>query len=182
MARPGEARSPGAGEVKAPKSLTIKVDKVEQILGNIEALTKQRVMVGIPQEKNAERDDGTITNAEIGYINEFGEPEMNIPARPHLVPGIREAIPKIVPVMRKGAVAAMDGSAAAADALTAVGLIGQVAVQKKITDGPFQALSERTIYNRQHRRIAPRMGTKPLIDTGAYRQAITFVIRKLTGR
>jgi hypothetical protein len=59
-------------------------------------------------------------------------------------------------------------------ALHKVGLIGTSAVQAKITDGAFAPLAERNIKGRLRR---GRTGTKPLIDTGAYRRSFTYTIQ-----
>ena len=70
---------------------------------------------------------------------------------------------------------ALKGDADAGDkALHSAGLIAQNAVRNKITEGPFVPLAPMTLAKRKAR---GRTGEKPLIDSGAYRNAQTYVIR-----
>jgi hypothetical protein len=163
---------------------TIK-DLTPQVLTSIRAMANTRVMVGVPAE-NAFRapDPGeTVTppnNAEIGYINEFGDPASHIPPRPFLVPAMEAMQPEIIDRLHKIADAAIAGRGPEAvdRGLHVLGLRAQAAVRKKITDGPFAPLAPYTIWKRQNRK-APRMGTKPLIDTGALRRSINYAIRRI---
>jgi len=164
----------------AKSGVTMTKDDVDAILKQIRALTKQEVLIGVPDE-NAGRqpeqgeEQEPISNAEIGYVMEFGLPEKNIPARPHLVPGVEEAKDKLGDVLQAGAMKALSGDKQAADiALNKAGLVGQNAVRNKITEGPFVPLAPKTLADRKRR---GRTGEKPLIDTGAYRNSITYVIR-----
>ena len=162
---------------------TIK-DMTPEVLEAIRRLANTRVMVGIPAE-NAFRDPEpgeTATppnNAELGYINEFGEPAMNIPPRPFLVPAMTEIQPEIISRLNKAADTALAGrQEGVTKALMALGMRCASAVQLKITNGPFKPLAEYTIWKRQHRK-PPRMGTKPLMDLGHMRRAVTFAIRNI---
>lgn len=156
-------------------SVKITKDRVPDILRAIKDLTSKEVLVGIP-DTDAGRDEGAISNAEIGYLMETGSPAQNIPERPHLVPGVESAREKIEKRLKAGAQAALSGKASDVDAtLTAVGITAENAVKAKITDGPFTPLSPKTLAKRRAR---GRTGEKPLIDTGQYRRAITHVVRK----
>lgn len=155
-------------------------DKVDQILKSIRSLTKTEVLVGVP-DINAGRDPEPgeggqpLSNAEIGYLMETGVPEKNIPARPFLIPGVREAVEPIGKQMESGARKSLTGDTQAIDAtMNKVGLIAQNAVRMKITDGPFAPLAPKTLAKR---RAKGRTGEKPLLDTGQLRQSITYVIR-----
>lgn len=157
--------------------MTVKItkDRVGSILKAIRDLTAKEVLVGIPASASG-RDDGPIGNAGIGYLMETGSPSQNIPPRPHLVPGIEAARDKIEKKMRSGAKAALEGKAAGVSAaFTGAGIVAESAVKAKITDGPFEPLSPKTLAKRRAR---GRTGEKPLIDTGQYRRAITHVVRK----
>lgn len=156
-------------------------DRVPALLKSIRQLSDNHVLVGIPAEK-ADRDgpgeDGSVNNAMIGYINEFGSPAMNIPARPHLFPGVRSVKNDIVQRLKAAARVAILGSQLRVlQAQHTIGLVCQNAVRGKITEGLSPALSPKTLYNRKNRKIAPRMGEMPLIDKGIYRRSITYVIR-----
>ncbi len=164
----------------AKPGVTMTKDAFDDVLKQIRALTKQEVLIGVPDE-NAGRQpeqgekEEPISNAEIGYVMEFGLPEKNIPARPHLVPGVADAQEKLGDVLEAGAMKALAGDKQAVDtALNKAGLVGQNSVRNKITEGPFIPLSPKTLADRKRR---GRTGEKPLIDTGQYRNAVTYVVR-----
>lgn len=139
---------------------------------------RKRVAIGIPAESMhpGEKGEAPISNAVLGYLFEHGQPEKNLPARPHLVPGIESIREQAVERLKKAAAAAFHGDLDAPEkALNAIGLIGVAAVQQQITDGTFAPLSERTIKARLRR---GRTGTKPLIDTGAYRRSFTYTVTR----
>lgn len=175
-------------------------DKVEEVLKAVRTLTKNEVLVGIPGE-NAERQDAPgakpspVSNVQLGYIHEFGSPAQNIPARPFLIPGVQGAMSTLLPKLRKAGTQALDfkGASAVTEQLTAVGIAAASAVQLKITDGPFVPIKDATKRARLERKIGYRNASdarkasmmvkwmagdfSPLIDTGALRAAITFVVR-----
>jgi hypothetical protein len=142
-------------------------------------LLKREVLVGIPAA-NAARDpeSGETTaasNALIGYVMEYGSPAKNIPPRPFLHPGIADARAGIETHMKKAGQLALRGKPDEIEQeLEKVGLIAQASVQKKITEGPFEPLKPATLAARRRR---GRTGDRPLIDTGALRRSISYVIR-----
>ncbi|MFG1417178.1 hypothetical protein V5F38_05110 [Xanthobacter sp. V0B-10] len=157
-------------------------NKVSGVIASLKGLTKQDVLVGIPDE-NAPRTEAEeearrgepINNATIGYINELGSPAGNIPARPHLMPGIDRAKDKIASHLVTGAKGTLSGVADAASiALEKVGLEATSAVKMVITEVIPPPLAERTLADRKAR---GRTGETPLIDTGQYRNSITYVVR-----
>ena len=175
---------------------------------NVRRLLRQRLLVGIPAD-GAEREPepGEKTppnNATIGYVMEFGDDEKHIPARPHLVPGIRSVQSEIIDGLRKAGEDAFDRDFSQVQARFAkVGVIAVAAVQVKITDGTFAPLSERTIEARARRgrkgakqylkllgqgtprdvleNLGDQALVKPLIDTGQYRRAMTYVLKEGNG-
>lgn len=179
--------------------VTITKDELPRLLASVKQLTKRRVLVGISditaqREPNPDDPTADLNNAEIGYIHEFGAPEENIPARPFLMPGIMDARDKIIARLRKAGEAALAGKTVDIDrALTACGLETVDAVKNKIETGPFAPLAEITVRRRLTRTAAYKAATpqrkaklmqaflggvnKPLIDTGALRDSITFVLR-----
>lgn len=188
-------------------SLKVTIDRVKDVLASINTLTKHQVLVGIPDEKAERKPDPDephpLNNAEIGFLMETGVPERNIPARPFLVPGVKDNDEKIAKRYRAAAQKALDGDKAAVEkAHAAVGLETASAVRKKITDGPFAPLSEATLRARAARgrkgatrelkrraeggaadalnddgALISNVNAKPLIDTGALRRSVTYVIR-----
>lgn len=163
------------------KRVKVILDKTADVIKALRVLAESRVMVGVPSSA-AGRDLQTgepINNAQIGYIQEHGAPEANIPARPHLKPGVEQEKAAWTAKLRDAATAAFEGKPARADRnLHAAGLIGQRAVRNKIQTGPFVPLSPVTLAKRKSRKIAPRQGEKPLLDTGQYRNSITYVVRR----
>lgn len=147
-------------------------DGLPDLLRRMAAVAQRDVLVGIPAGE--QRDDGP-TNAEIGYQNEFGSPANNIPARPHLIPGVAAVQDKAVARLTQAASAAATGRMSDAERhLHAAGLIAQSSVRRTLTSAAYRPLSERTL---AERRARGRTGTKPLIDTGQYRNSITYVVR-----
>lgn len=178
------------------KSKILKSDKLGEVLKGIDALVGKRVLVGVPG-KTADRNQdeyGPMNNATLGYINEFGSPASNIPARPFLVPGVEEGMDAIAARLEKAAVAATNNDPGAVDKqLHAAGLEAQTAVREKITTGPFEPLKLSTLRARARKgrkgakeEIASRLAgnepnpenARPLIDTGQLRNSISYVIRK----
>ena len=82
--------------------LKITKDDVAEFKKLVQKLTSKQVLVGITED-NADRGDSEINNAAIGYIMENGCPEKNIPARPHLVPGLRETVPRAITILKTAA-------------------------------------------------------------------------------
>jgi hypothetical protein len=156
--------------------MAVKTDRVKRIARALEVLPGKQVLVGVPEERSArpeENDD--VSNATLGYIHEFGAPEANIPARPFLIPGIRDGRGKFSRYLKQAAAGALDSEAKTLEnALGAAGQVAASSVQRKITTGPFAPLAASTL---ARRRARGRTGTRPLIDTGALRRAITWVVR-----
>ena len=134
------------------------VDKLKDLEALVQKLTSKQVLVGIPAS-NADRPAGSkINNAEIGYIMETGCPEKNIPARPHLVPAVRECQPRIVKLLKSAAtkMLTVEGRPEEADkTLVAIGLIvsskAKLIIQAKIppplADSTLKARARRQANN-----------------------------------
>ena len=160
-------------------SVRITVDRLGQIVKAINDLTRKDVLIGIPEaETNRQDEDGStesVTNAALGYIHEHGSPANNIPARPFLIPGVKDAHDAIEKRLKKAADAALKGNKAEVDRqLHSAGVEAQDAVKTKINSGDFKPLSEATL---AQRRARGRTGTLPLIDTTKLRNSITYVVR-----
>lgn len=157
--------------------VTTRVDNAQAILDALKAIGRKDVLVGIP-EGDSEREDAPFGNAGIGYVNEKGSPAQNIPPRPHLQPGVKSVEAETIPKLKEAAQAALDGNMAGAErALNQAGTLAVNGVKRYMTITGFTPLAESTLYNRKHRKVAPRKGEKPLIDTGQYRRDITYVVR-----
>lgn len=159
--------------------VTVTKDATASLERAVRDLVKNQVLVGVPAEgadrKPEPGEKSPPSNAQVGYWMEYGAPEANIPARPHLLPGIERAQAGITRALGDAGLAAVFGDRGAVDqGLNKAGLVAQNAVRREVTDGAFAPLSKRTI---QRRQAKGRTGTKPLIDTGQYRRSLTYVIR-----
>lgn len=156
--------------------LTVKSSQLDPFGRAVMRELEKRVVIGIPGDSMhpAEKGEAPISNAALGYLFEHGQPENNLPARAHLVPGVERIAEEAAARLKVAATKALTGDLDAPEkALHAIGLLGVSAVQQEITDGTFAPLAERTIKARLYR---GRTGTKPLIDTGAYRRSFTYVV------
>ncbi|MDN7413504.1 hypothetical protein QZM42_33805 [Burkholderia vietnamiensis] len=155
----------------------MKIDRLDEVLKSISGLVQKQVLVGVPDSTAGRKDESEpLSNAEIGYILEHGSPANNIPERPHLVPGVQDARPKFEPQLQKGVEAALDGDLEKVNrSLNRAGLVAQNSVRAKINSNIPPKLADSTLAARRRRGIT-RENT--LVDTGQYRNAITYVIRK----
>jgi hypothetical protein len=180
---------------------------LDEVAAAIRELAKKRVLIGVPGD--APRGDGAaFSNVSRAYVFEFGSPAINMPPRPHIVPGVEEALPEITRRMEAAAKAVLAGGDPEPH-LMAAGQAGVNAVKQKITDKleppikPLSYLSRTTgTLARGYRRRRQARGetgplifaqaidedvyaqaeaeaasATPLVDTGNYRDSITFVIR-----
>lgn len=146
----------------------------------IKRFRNDEVLVGIP-ESEASRDhaDGEsvgVNNATLLAINNFGSPQNNIPARPVMQNGIKNADARIVDQFRQ---AAKSGLTSGADGLDVfynrAGIIASTSIKKAINDQDFD--DEPAPATLAIRRAHGFKGTKSLIVTGQMRNAITYVLR-----
>ncbi len=180
------------------------LDNSQKFLATLEELTSKAVFVGIPSTRITREptpgEPHPPNNAVIGYVQENGDPDKNIPPRPFLMPAIVENRAEILKRMKAITVAGFNGNLPLVKSLRVqLGLYAQRAVQQKITEGPFTPLSEVTLQRRASRQFGKgaagaRRGAKmelaqraaglpagtdlarPLIDTGQLRRSITYVI------
>lgn len=179
------------------------IDKSAGLLGALKKLPKQDVCIGIPEDTSGRAEEDSINNATIGYIAEHGAPEKNIPARPWLVPSITAAKPRIIKYMKQAGKAALEGKPDVMKrALEAAGITGETSARKLVNAGIAPALADSTLKARARRgkgaakgirlakgaaaELAARAGgaepstenAKPLVDTGNFRKAISYVVRQ----
>lgn len=184
-------------------------DNLDAVLKSIAALVQQEVLVGVPDSTAGRKDDGQpISNAEIGYIMETGSPANNVPARPHLVPGVEHVLPAVTKQLERGVGAALDGKVEKVDQqLHAAGMLAVSSVQLTIRNNIPPPLAPSTIANRYRQRgtksqrksekdyaalidagaqaagvslaeIQSAAGIIPLINSGEYVASIKYVVRR----
>lgn len=150
-------------------------DLVKKIKGDV-------VLVGIPEEDPSRRkepdEDTSINNATLLAINNFGSPANNIPPRPVMEVGIRNAQDEISQQFRSAAINALSGRPEAVERdYGRAGMIGANSIKKAINDQDFDGAdgpSDATLAIRQEKGFK---GTKSLIVTGQMRNAITYVVK-----
>lgn len=157
----------------------------EDIEAAIRALAKKRLYIGVPQEKDP-RPGEPIGNASLAYIHNLGSPARNIPARPHLVPGVEAALPEIIGYLQAAATAALAGDLAGIDReLTKAGITGVNSVRSTMQAGIPPPLQPTTVARRRvrtpgssyRRQAVTAADVTPLIDTGSLLSAYTYVIK-----
>lgn len=139
-------------------TITMTVNKLNDIRKAMKALTDKDVLIGIPEDdadrgdidkKNhgsAARSKGGISNAYLGYIHEYGVPDKNIPARPFLHPGIERAREEIADALKRTAKKALQGNPGAVEkGLNKVGQLGEKSVKGAFFDNEWQPLSKKTL-------------------------------------
>lgn len=187
------------------------VDNLQDLRNAIDLLTEVEVLVGVPEAETDRKDADEPTNAALAYIHDNGAPEVNIPARPFMIPGVNNAKPAIVNALigtaRMAARASQpttskkktkqDVAAVIEKGMHTVGLITQNAIRNKIREGIPPPLSDRTLraraargrkgataeLNRRAQGEEPSMaGALPLMDTNEMLKSLTYVIRKKAAR
>ncbi len=185
--------------------VTITRDSLTAIVGAIQGIARKRVLIGIPESTTSREDEeeSPITNAAIGYIQEFGSPDANIPARPFLIPGVNKARESAREELRSAVTAALEGNKGSIEQhLNAAGVVALNSARNELQTGDFVPLKPSTIRSRKYERgtssrrpseerylalvaggMSPESaqgatGIRPLINTGALRNSLTYVIRK----
>ncbi len=157
-------------------TLKITSDFTAQFNAIVKQFKNDEVLVGIPESETDRDESEPITNAALLAINHFGSPANNIPARPVMTIGIRNAQPELAAEFRKAAVAALTKGVGTLHAhYERAGIIASMAVKKAINSQegilpPADATLAR-------RKSAGFRGTKALIVTAQMRNAITYVVK-----
>jgi hypothetical protein len=116
-----------------------------------------------------------VTNAELLFIHTKGSPKMHIPARPVIEPAVAAEGNKqaIANELVQSARATIDGKhEQAVQRMKRAGLAGQNAARSWFTD------SRNGWKPNAPSTIARKGSARPLIDTGALRASITYVIKE----
>lgn len=157
----------------------VTTDLTSQINAAIKKFKYDAVLVGIPAQDtdrdHSEGDEGSITNAALLAINNFGSPANNIPARPVMQIGIKNAQDAIALEFKRAASAVLSKAFAAIDQYyERAGSIAANSIKKAINDQDgFPGPAPATLVDRYRRGFK---GTKSLVVTGQMRNAITYVV------
>jgi uncharacterized NAD-dependent epimerase/dehydratase family protein len=163
-------------------ALVVTSDFTKEFNDTIAKFKRDAVLVGIPEAdaerkgENNEEQEAPISNAAILAINEFGSPINNIPPRPVMAIGIRNAQEAIAEELKKATKEALaKGVSVLSKYYNRAGLIASNSIKKAINsqDG-IEGPSDATLAARES---AGFKGTKALIVTGQMRNAITYVVK-----
>lgn len=161
--------------------LTVTADFTDNFNEIVKKFKRDAVVVGIPSVDSGRKDEGSdnpepINNAALLAINEFGSPLNNIPPRPVMAIGIRNAQDQIAEELKKATQQAFKrGLSALSVYYNRAGLIASNSIKKAINaQDDIEPPSEATLAARQ---AAGFKGTKALIVTGQMRNAITYVVK-----
>lgn len=137
------------------------------------------VLVGIPQDSKR-KEEGEINNATILAMNHFGSPANNIPPRPVMTTGLKNAQPAIAEQFKTAAQNVLSKGSAALDTYyERAGIIASNSVKAVISSQEGIAPpSEATLSARKYLTKEGFKGTKALLVTGQVRNAITYVVKK----
>lgn len=157
------------------KQLELLVKGIQGKVAKVGWLHREQYIKGIPV-------------AYVAAIQEYGCPEKNIPARPYFRTTILEHEKEWKSLMRKGALAIMQGSETDYSVMEKIGLKVAGDVRKTISNIWSPALAKSTVLARLRRnsatsRIKGRVSeeqlgnlTKPLVDSGFMLATLTNVV------
>lgn len=142
----------------------------------IKKFKRDAVLVGIPEAEAPRQEDEPINNAALLALNEFGSPANNIPARPVMAIGIKNAQDEIAEAFKEGAVKALKkGADALPVAYNRAGIIASNSIKKAIN--AQEGIEPPSAGTLAKRKADDFKGTKALIVTGQMRNAITYVVK-----
>lgn len=152
-------------------------DFTKGLTAAINDLQDLETLVGIPANKASRKEaDGEINNAALLYINNFGSPKQNIPARPVMDIGIAKTLSQTTEELKSAALKALEFKGGQLEVYyERIGIIASNSVKQVINDQEgIEPISFSTELARKRRGF---MGEKALVVTGQMRNAITYVVR-----
>jgi len=159
-------------------SSKIVTDNFDKLLNNLSKLKEKAVFVGVPSDTSENREDsGFINNATLAYINQNGSPAQNIPARPFMTIGMNNAKQPVINSLKRSAqnATSIKNMESIEIGLGLAGTIAESSIKAAINSNIQPALAPATIAARQR---AGKTRTNTLVDTGALRNSIKYVIRE----
>ena len=143
--------------------------KFRELRSRLEGMADKEVVVGVTRASAGRDQTGEINNAELLAVHEFGTKDGRIPERAPIRSSMAKHQDKYVATHAENLRKVVRGDMPFDKSLDLLGLRAAADVQQNIRDGDFVPLAQSTI---------DRKGSsKPLIDTGGMRQAITHEVR-----
>lgn len=165
------------------------IQNLRTFIRSVDTLCNKAVYVGVPQA-NTSREDDEVTNAELMYIHTNGSPMMNIPARPVIEPAIEANREQINKKLDKAFNAYKKSESEGDKELEKVGIFASDRCRRWFTDprngwapnAPITIhggwMKNPSTWQMVHVKGKGKKKNRPLIDTGALRRSITYVIDK----
>jgi len=147
---------------------------LRESLRALNELDKLEVCVGVPQKTSSRA--GSINNAELAYIHTHGSPARGFPARPIIEPALDKEKEYLASMLQKAVNKALDGSLAGAKMEYEKTGMEAASIVKDWFTNPANGWAP------LHPKTIKRKGGKerPLIDEGALRDSIDYVVRRKT--
>ena len=143
--------------------------KFRELRSRLEGMADKEVVVGVTRASAGRDQTGEINNAELLAVHEFGTKDGRIPERAPIRSSMAKHQDKYVATHAENLRKVVRGDMPFDKSLDLLGLRAAADVQQNIRDGDFVPLAQSTI---------DRKGSsKPLIDSGGMRQAITHEVR-----
>jgi phage gpG-like protein len=117
--------------------------------------------VGFPIEMTEKHEDSDTTMQTIAVVHEFGSPKNNVPARPYMRPAFDNNVKQLETMQ----LSAYNKALAGVNPLKAIGRVG-LFMQNKIKDAITAVTTPA---------LKVRIGGKPLVDSGQFRNSVTHV-------
>jgi hypothetical protein len=142
---------------------------ISRMIDRVRGMDDKRIFVGVPKGKMALGQNGHLVDISmIAAVMNYGSVSRNIPARPFIEPSINQNLQKYKRLMGHEAKGILVSNTKLHIALQHVGMVMAADVQDYMLSGSFKPLAAAT--------IKAKGSSKPLIDTGQLRQAITYKV------
>lgn len=149
--------------------ITVTDHGADELLSRLRRAVGARVRVGVLEEatKTSREEEGApLTLLEVAATHEFGAPAAGIPQRSFIRAGVDAQLPEIQRVQRALAAQTIRGAITLDVALDRLGAKVAALLQNRIAAGVDPPNSPAT--------IARKGSSKPLVDTGQLKAAITW--------
>ena len=154
-----------------PQATSSVKDNSAEMLKRLKELKNLAVYVGIPQEGSSRGDGENVNNAELLYLHSQGSELQHIPARPVLEPSIAKNKDQIAKLLGAASAEVLKGNVSLVKPkLEQAGMYAATKAKDYFVDpdNGWEPNSPRTVERKG--------SSRPLIDTGSMRNAITYVV------
>lgn len=152
-------------EINDDGSLQKFIENAEKLAGHVE--------VGVLGDKTHIGGGGGkrhINMADLAAIHVFGVPSQNIPKRDFVTPVIEQNQDKYIGYIEQKVIPILQGDVSMQEVWQFIGMEAKADIQNYMVNGKFAPLSPKTIKRKG--------SSKPLIDTGQLRQAVSYIVVK----